>query len=107
MATFTYAAKDPTGKTVEGSLQANSKGEVVSQLRAQDLIVLRVDEGGKAKKAKPFWYLPLFPDAGDCDAAPKELVWRLPAGNTRLGTTAHRRRYGHRHSDGRDTLDHP
>ena len=52
MATFTYAAKDPTGKTVEGSLQANSKGEVVSQLRAQDLIVLRVDEGGKAKKAK-------------------------------------------------------
>ncbi|MFT5291735.1 MAG: type IV pilus assembly protein PilC [Planctomycetota bacterium] len=51
MATFTYAAKNTAGKTVEGTLQANSKGEVVSQLRAQDLIVLRVDGGGKSKDA--------------------------------------------------------
>ena len=50
MATFTYAAKDSAGKTVQGTLQANSKGEVVSQLRSQDLVVLRVDEGGKGKK---------------------------------------------------------
>ncbi len=52
MATFTYAAKNNAGKTVEGTLQADSKGDVVSQLRAQDLIVLRVDEGGKGKGGK-------------------------------------------------------
>ena len=50
MATFKYAAKDPAGKTIEGTIQANDKNEVVMQLRGQDLIVLRVDKGGKAPK---------------------------------------------------------
>jgi len=52
VATFQYAAKDPTGKTVQGSITANDRGEAVEQLRKQDLIVLRVDEGGSAKRSK-------------------------------------------------------
>jgi type IV pilus assembly protein PilC len=52
VATFTYAAKDPTGKTVQGTLQAHDRNEAVEQLRRQDLIVLRVDQGGKMKAVK-------------------------------------------------------
>lgn len=51
MAHFSYAAKDPTGKTVEGTIQAVDRTQAVDQLRRQDLIVLRVEEGGsKAKR---------------------------------------------------------
>ncbi|MFT5286240.1 MAG: type IV pilus assembly protein PilC [Planctomycetota bacterium] len=52
MATFRYAAKDASGKTIEGTIQAAGKGEVVSELRKQDLVVIRVEEGKKGKKAK-------------------------------------------------------
>ena len=52
MASFSYAAKDPAGKTVEGTIQAADRGEAVNQLRGQDLIVLRVEEArGGMKKA--------------------------------------------------------
>ncbi len=52
MASFSYAAKDPAGKTVQGTIQAADHGEAVNQLRGQDLIVLRVEEAaGGVKKA--------------------------------------------------------
>ncbi len=50
MANFQYAAKDNSGKTVQGTIQANDRGDAVSQLRGRDLIVLKVEEGGKAPK---------------------------------------------------------
>jgi type IV pilus assembly protein PilC len=48
--TYRYAAKDSNGKTIEGTLQASARGEVVAELRKQDLVVIRVEEGGKGKK---------------------------------------------------------
>jgi type IV pilus assembly protein PilC len=51
VATFTYAAKDASGKTVSGTIQANDRTEAVNQLRGRDLIILKVEEGGKAAKA--------------------------------------------------------
>ena len=50
MATFQYAAKDQTGKTIQGTIQANDRAEAVNQLRGKDLIILKVEEGGKAAK---------------------------------------------------------
>ncbi len=52
MATFQYAAKDPSGKTVEGLIEANTKSEAVDQLRRQELVVLRVDQSGRRKAAR-------------------------------------------------------
>ncbi len=52
MATFQYAAKDATGKTVEGTIQAASRGEAVEQLRRQDLVILKVEEGGGSWRKK-------------------------------------------------------
>jgi len=49
VATFQYAAKDSAGKTVEGTIQANDRGEAVNQLRNQSLIVLRIEQGGKRR----------------------------------------------------------
>lgn len=49
MASFTYAAKDGAGKTVQGTIQAGSKNEAVEQLRRQELTILKVQEGGKGK----------------------------------------------------------
>ncbi len=46
MAIYRYAAKDANGKTVEGTMQAGGRNEVVAELRKQDLVVIRVDEGG-------------------------------------------------------------
>jgi type IV pilus assembly protein PilC len=51
VAQFQYAAKNSQGKTVQGTVQAADRSDAVSQLRSQDLIVLRMDEGGKGKKA--------------------------------------------------------
>ena len=51
MANFQYAAKDATGKTVQGTIQAATRGEAVEQLRRQDLVILKVEEGGRQKKA--------------------------------------------------------
>jgi len=54
VATFTFAAKDQSGKTIQGTIQANDRAEAVTQLRGRDLIILKVEEGGKAsKKAAP------------------------------------------------------
>ena len=50
MATFSYAAKDQTGKTIQGTIQANDRAEAVTQLRGRDLIILKVEEGGKPAK---------------------------------------------------------
>lgn len=52
MASFQYAAKDPSGKTVEGMVEAETRGEAVEQLRRQELVVLRVDSSGRRKGAK-------------------------------------------------------
>ncbi|MBL8862666.1 MAG: type II secretion system F family protein [Planctomycetes bacterium] len=57
MTTFKYAAKDPAGKTVEGTIQANDRNEVVAELRKKNLVAMRVDEAGalatrKANAAK-------------------------------------------------------
>ena len=52
MANFKYAAKDPSGKTVEGVLTAESQGDVLGQLRSQNLVPIRVTQAaGKAKGA--------------------------------------------------------
>lgn len=51
MASFQYAAKDASGKTVQGTIQAADRQDAVQQLRSRDLIVLRVDVG-KAKAAR-------------------------------------------------------
>ena len=47
MVNYRYAAKSSNGQTVEGTIQAHTKGEAVAELRRQDLVVLRVEEGGK------------------------------------------------------------
>ncbi|MEM7307744.1 MAG: type II secretion system F family protein [Planctomycetota bacterium] len=53
MVVFRYAAKDPTGRTVEGTVQASDRNEAVAELRKQNLVVMRVDEGGGGgKRAK-------------------------------------------------------
>ena len=49
MAEFKYAAKDPGGSTVEGTIQAETKAEAVAELRRKNLIILRLDEGGGRK----------------------------------------------------------
>lgn len=50
MANFKYAAKDPSGKTVEGVLTAESQGDVLGQLRSQNLVPIRVSQAaGKDK----------------------------------------------------------
>jgi type IV pilus assembly protein PilC len=49
---FRYAAKDANGKTVEGTLQANDKSEAVAELRRQNLVVMKVEDGGSAAKKK-------------------------------------------------------
>jgi len=54
VANFSYAAKDPAGKTIQGTIKAADHGEAVNQLRSQDLIVLKVEQssGGVKKAAK-------------------------------------------------------
>lgn len=52
MANFQYAAKDKSGKTVQGTIQANDRNEAVNQLRGRELIILKVEEGGKAAKVE-------------------------------------------------------
>ena len=51
MNNFKYAAKGPSGKTVEGTISAATKSEAVAELRRQNLVVMRLDEsGGHGKK---------------------------------------------------------
>ena len=49
MVSYKYTAKGPGGKTVEGTLQANDKNEVVAELRRQNLVVMSVDQASAAK----------------------------------------------------------
>ncbi len=76
MATFQFAAKDNSGKTVQGTIQANDRADAVTQLRGRDLIVLKVEEGGKppkrAGKAAPRYRKGLF--SGRPRASKNELV---------------------------------
>ncbi|MGM0442114.1 MAG: type II secretion system F family protein [Elusimicrobiota bacterium] len=44
MPIFTYQAKTPSGNTVEGEMEVNSKGTVVDRLRDKRMIVLEVKE---------------------------------------------------------------
>lgn len=53
MADFTYAAKDPAGSTVQGTISAQSKAEAVAELRRQNLVVLKLDESSGKGKKKP------------------------------------------------------
>lgn len=52
MPTFTYAAKDQNGRTVEGNLEANSQQDALATLRGQNLTPMRVQAGGAKKGAK-------------------------------------------------------
>lgn len=52
MADFQYAAKDPAGATVQGTISAESKADAVAELRRQNLVVLRLDEGAAKSKRR-------------------------------------------------------
>ena len=47
MPTFKYSAKTSDGKTIQGTLVANAPGEVVSELRRKNLVILDVSETSK------------------------------------------------------------
>jgi type IV pilus assembly protein PilC len=53
---FRYAAKDPSGKTIEGVIEADDRGSALADLRSRNLVVLQIEDGGRAaaggKKAK-------------------------------------------------------
>lgn len=49
MAEFKYAAKDPGGTTVEGTIQADSKADAVAELRKKNLIIIKLAEGSARK----------------------------------------------------------
>lgn len=44
MPSYKYVAKDPEGRTVDGTLEAESSAAVVGQLRKQDLVIISVVE---------------------------------------------------------------
>ncbi len=50
MNTFKYAAKGPSGKTVEGVINAATKAEAIAELRRQNLVIMRLDEAGSGKR---------------------------------------------------------
>jgi type IV pilus assembly protein PilC len=47
MPTFKYSAKTSDGKTIQGTLVANAPGEVVSELRRKNMVILDVSETSK------------------------------------------------------------
>ena len=49
MADFKYAAKSPGGSTVEGTITAETKAAAVAELRKKNLVIIKLDEGGRAK----------------------------------------------------------
>jgi type IV pilus assembly protein PilC len=51
VANFQYAAKDKAGKTITGTITANDRAEAVNQLRGRELVILKVEEGGRAAAA--------------------------------------------------------
>ena len=50
MTQFKYAAKGPTGQTVEGTIAAATKAEAVAELRKQNLVVMRLDEAAAKQR---------------------------------------------------------
>ncbi|MDF1797553.1 MAG: type II secretion system F family protein [Planctomycetota bacterium] len=54
MSSWTYKAKDRTGKTVTGTLTAPERGDAVTELQRKDLVVIHLAEGkgGKGSKEK-------------------------------------------------------
>lgn len=56
MTTFKYAAKKPTGQTVEGTISADDKNQAVAELRKQNLVVLKLEQQAQrtAGKSKGF-----------------------------------------------------
>ncbi len=50
MTTFKYAAKGPGGKTVEGTINATDRNEVAAELKKQNLVLLKIEETGAARK---------------------------------------------------------
>ncbi len=50
MTQFKYAAKEPSGNTVTGTIEASSKADALNALRKQNLVIMKLDEaamGGK------------------------------------------------------------
>src|SRR5688572_16351242 len=54
MATFTYTARSAAGEIKSATLEAQSRDEVIAQLRKMRLSVIKIDEqkGAKASKGK-------------------------------------------------------
>lgn len=50
MTNYKYAAKGPGGKTVEGTIEATDRQEVLTELRRQNLTVVRIDEMSGMRK---------------------------------------------------------
>lgn len=53
MTSFKYAAKKPTGQTVEGTIQAEDRAQAVAELRRQNLVVMRLDDAPSAAQRGP------------------------------------------------------
>ncbi|HPF13486.1 MAG: type II secretion system F family protein [Planctomycetes bacterium] len=54
MSQFKYSAKEPSGNTVSGTIEASTKADALQALRRQNLVIMRLDEsggGGGKKKA--------------------------------------------------------
>lgn len=49
---FRYLAKDPSGKTVTGTLSAGSEGQVAQELRRKNLTPVSIQTGGKSSGTK-------------------------------------------------------
>jgi type IV pilus assembly protein PilC len=47
---FKYAAKGPSGQTVEGTISAATRAEAVAELRKQNLVVMRLDQESSRRK---------------------------------------------------------
>ncbi len=49
---YSYTAKDPKGKTISGTMHADSQGDVVFELRRKNLIPVSIQAGSGKKKLK-------------------------------------------------------
>ena len=54
MNNFKYAAKGPSGQTVEGTIAAATKAEAGAELRKQNLVVMRLESAGGKPSKKGF-----------------------------------------------------
>ncbi len=53
MSSFRYAAKKPTGQTIEGTIEAQDRSEAVAELRRQNLVVMKIDAvSGRGSRGK-------------------------------------------------------